>query len=914
MPNCPAVSSRRSGTFLLLVTLLMSMLLPCAVAVAIPDDDPVADRERILEHRRQEAASKAQLVKGLMAAEAAKTVNQTQYDVHHYGLDLNLDPNSETLVGTVSVTAEVTGPSLTTMDLNLASDMSVTATTAGGFPVTFSRNGAVLTVNLDRTYTTAETVVVTVSYNGDPQGSSFGWSSHSGQDMIWTLSEPYGARDWWPCKDLNSDKADSVDIVVTVPDHLVVASNGLQVSDVDNGATRTVHWKSNYPIVTYLVSLAIHPYTVYSDWYTPQIGGDPMEVQFFIYADHVGVVETNYALTVPMIGVFAQAYGEYPFVEEKYGHAEFTWGGGMEHQTITSMGGWSEDLISHELAHQWWGDMVTCDDFGHIWLNEGFATWSEALWAEHTYGVLTYRQYMDFAAYYGAGTIFVEDPSDFGSIFNSSLSYNKASWVVHMLRGALGDTDFFNGLALYRANHGYGSATTEELQAALETVSGRDLTAFFQQWIYGEYFPIYGYSWGAGPGAGEITVMINQEQTNAGMFTMPIQLRVQTDSGTFDYTVENNQMSQEFVLTVPGTVEEVLLDPDHWILRQVRTQVSNPTFDQGILLVNGVDWNTYGSEITDAYDAQAFWGDNPITFWDCFNAPSGGYPASLPTPLGHGTVPASVIGDYSTVIWVGNGYAGDLGNWVETPINSYLEVGGNLLLMTRKSRSFLEGDLATYLGVTWAEENDNLSNCVAMVPGLVDITFTGSQSLNDVFQTTVGSESTLLFTDTAGFPGPRGTGVWASPVGGGTFRDTGGQFVHLVGRPYRMNHDALRQNVEYILENYLDEPYNPASAAPGENTVQRAPAVLNQNFPNPFNPATTISYSLVAPGPVRLRVYDVSGRLIHSLVDETEESAGNHEAIWNGLDQSGRTAAAGVYFYNLETDGYSRTRRMTLVK
>ena len=227
------------------------------------------------------------------------------------------------------------------MDLNLATDMSVTATTAGGFPVSFSRSGDVLTVNLDRTYTTGETVVVTVTYTGNPAGGSFGWSSHSGQDMIWTLSEPYGARDWWPCKDLNSDKADSVDIMVTVPDNLIVASNGLLVSDVDNGATRTVHWKSNYPIATYLVSLAIHPYTQYSDWYTPLIGGDPMEVQFFIYPDHVGVVETNYALTVPMIGVFAQAYGEYPFVDEKYGHAEFTWGGGMEHQTITSMGGWS---------------------------------------------------------------------------------------------------------------------------------------------------------------------------------------------------------------------------------------------------------------------------------------------------------------------------------------------------------------------------------------------------------------------------------------------------------------------------------------------------------------------------------------------------------------------------------------------
>jgi len=160
----------------------------------------------------------------------------------------------------------------------------------------------------------------------------------------------------------------------------------------------------------------------------------------------------------------------------------------MEHQTLTSMGGWSEDLISHELAHQWWGDMVTCEDFGHIWLNEGFATWSEAYWAEQYYDFATYRQYMDIASYYGAGTIFVEDPLS-ENIFDGNLSYNKGSWVVHMLRGVLGDTDFFAGLALYRSSHLYGSATTEQLQTALETVSGQDLTAFFQQWIYGEYFP-----------------------------------------------------------------------------------------------------------------------------------------------------------------------------------------------------------------------------------------------------------------------------------------------------------------------------------------------------------------------------------------------------------------------------------------
>ena len=276
-------------------------------------------------------------------------------------------------------------------------------------------------------------------------------------------------------------------------------------------------------------------------------------------------------------------------------------------------------------------------------------------------------------------------------------------------------------------------------------------------------------------------------------------------------------------------------------------------------------------------------------------------------------MPAEVLGGYSTVIWVGNNYNGDLPKWAETPILSYLEAGGNVLLMTRRSRTFIGLDLSSYLGVVWAEDGGNLGNFLAVEPGLSDIPFTGDQSWNDVFFTGVGPESTLLFKDTAGFGGERGTGVWASPTGGGTFRETGGQFVVLSGRPYRMDHDILRQNVEFILENYLDEPFTSVSPVP-EDGLPRTGVALDQNYPNPFNPATKISFNLAAAGPVRLRIFDVSGRLVRTLIDDVEMAAGNHLAGWNGLDQTGRAVAAGVYFYNLETADNSFTRRMTMVK
>jgi len=904
--HAKTLAARLAGALVLVLTLAAA--LPALAAPAGIDDDPDALRERLLDHRRQEAETKARLWQGLLRAVEERTPNQDLYDVTHYFLDLELEPSVTTLTGTVTVTASVlTGP-LAAMDLDLASNMGVSGATSGGATATWSRVGDVLTVDLDRAYAAGETVVVTVDYAGNPSGGSFGWDSHGGQPMIWTLSEPFGARDWWPCKDLNTDKADSLDMRVTMPDGLIVATNGLLDSEVDNGATRTFHWKTRYPIVTYLVSLAIHPYTVYSDWYAPLAGGDPMELQFFVYPDHYDDVQATYSLTKDMIHVFAQGFGEYPFLDEKYGHAEFNWGGGMEHQTLTSLGGWSEDLISHELAHQWWGDMITCADFHHIWLNEGFAVWCEAYWKEQTEGFATYQQYMDGAAYTGPGTIYVEDTSDTWAIFDSNLSYNKASWVVHMLRGIMGDADFFQGLADYRAAYGYASATTEQFRDVMEAACGRDLDDFIQQWIYGEYFPVYSYGWSAVAGGVELTV--EQVQTNTGLFTLPIPVRVTTSEGVFDFTVENSLALETYTLSVAGDVELVQLDPDRWILRQVQSQVVDPDFDAGILVVNGVDWDTYDTEITSAYADSVFSDGLPFDFWDTFPAPAGGYVPQLPAPAGTGPVPAEIIGGYSAVVWVGNHYNGDLPKWTETPVRSYLEAGGNLLLLTRRSRSFLQGDLDDYLGIIWAEATANLGNCVAVYPGLANIPFTGSQSYNDVFRTTVAAGSTLLFEDTAGFSVDRGLGVHDQPAGGGTWRPEGAQFVHLAGRPYRMDHAALRANVGFILRTFFGEPWGgqtPAGEAPGPGLA------LGQNYPNPFNPTTLVPYSLAADGPAELAVYDAAGRLVRVLL-AGEQPAGAGTAVWDGRDAAGNAVASGIYLARLRAGGETRSRRLVLLR
>ena len=160
----------------------------------------------------------------------------------------------------------------------------------------------------------------------------------------------------------------------------------------------------------------------------------------------------------------------------------------MEHQTISSMGGHSEWLIAHELGHQWWGDLVTCSSFHHIWLNEGFARFSEAIWDEASQGFEAYKSYWQSHSYFGPGTIYVEEPNTAAQIFNGNLTYNKAGWVVHMLRGVMGDSLFFESRRSYGYNDSlaYSDATTEDFKNVCEHISGIDLTSFFEQWIYNE--------------------------------------------------------------------------------------------------------------------------------------------------------------------------------------------------------------------------------------------------------------------------------------------------------------------------------------------------------------------------------------------------------------------------------------------
>lgn len=512
-----------------------------------------------------------------------ETVAQSHYDAQYYRLDLNLNDTTEIISGSVYMYAQALIDGFNVVELNFFDNpqMYVDSIKSNDALLSFFWNNDIIRIFLNGIYN-HEPFDVTVYYHGHPlEGGlqSFDWGYHGSPSVpiISTLSCPYFAQSWWPCKDLPRDKADSADINITVRSDLYVASNGLLREIVDHGSTKTYKWHEKYPITTYLISIAATNYTIFSNWYHP-LRGDSMEVIYYVYPERLSQAQALWPITPSMIEYFANTFGEYPFVEEKYGMAHFTWGGAMEHQTNTSFSStwYAEWVIAHELAHQWWGDYITCHNWHHIWLNEGFAVYCEALWMEYSYGESYYYTYMNGFQFFGGGTIFVEDTTNAWNIF-APIVYDKGGWVHHMLRHVVEDSVYFAIMRAYYSDprFAHGVAQIEDFQEVCETVSGMDLDYFYQQWIYGTYYPKYQYSYtheSVGGDWYDVFIHIDQTQTSDPLhFTMPIDVDISTYSMDTTAVVFNDPRHKDFTIRVLSAGISVALDPDKWILRTVST-------------------------------------------------------------------------------------------------------------------------------------------------------------------------------------------------------------------------------------------------------------------------------------------------------------------------------------------------------
>ena len=509
-------------------------------------------------------------------------LDQTDYDAKYWQVEIDVtDINGETISGKVTMTSASTIDGLNQIDYDLHSSMIVDSVFMSGEPVTYSHPGHTLTITLDHAYDTGDLFTTVVYYHGQPAGGGFGsftWDTHQGQPIISTLSEPEGAREWWPCKDQPHDKADSADVLITTPDNLVGTSNGVMVSNIDNGdGTRTFHWHVSYPITTYLICLSVSNYQAIYDWYVTA-DGDSMPVTHYVYPEHYNDAVEDLSITPDAIGFYASLFGEYPFLREKYGHSIFPWGGAMEHQCNTSYGSGLirgnhqyDFILVHELSHQWFGDMITCDIWPEIWMNEGFASYCEALWAEHIYGEDYYHSYMESSNGVSdpSGPIYDPDP-----LFGGNTVYNKGSWVLHMLRGVMGDDAFFEGMYDYANDprYMYGTITTREFQAVMEDHYGGDLGWYFDEWVWGMNRPYYRYSWIDEPiGNNQYEVFLHIRQTQPSpapnVFTMPIKVYPRIGGADTLITVFNDSRIDDIRFVVNGDPTQLQFDKDDWILK-----------------------------------------------------------------------------------------------------------------------------------------------------------------------------------------------------------------------------------------------------------------------------------------------------------------------------------------------------------
>lgn len=539
------------------------------------------------------------LKKNLGHKTTVASVAEDNYDIKYVKLDVSVGNTSTHIAGNVLTNAVAVAP-MSTYVFELNSLLTIDSILIDGSPATFTTSGSLRTVTLPTALTTGTPFTAQVFYSGTPTSgtifSSLGincvTSNRWGRKATFTLSESYHAYEWWPCKQSLRDKIDSADIWITVPDSLKAGSNG-----VLTGVTTTApgykryEWKESKPIDYYLISLAAANYMDYS-YYMHYTGStDSTLVQNYLY--NIPAVLTAFQGPIDTTGLsidfFSQLFGRYPFWQEKYGHCMAPLSGGMEHQTMTTLGFFDGTLVAHELGHQWFGDNVTCGTWADIFVNEGFASYAEYLYLDHFEGHTRATNDMidrqDNVKSQPGGAIFVDDTTNEGRIFDPRLSYDKGACVIHMLRFAVNDdTTFFHILQAYQAN-AYTTATINDFKNTAigitgPTVNNMNLDTFFNQWAYGEGYPKYTITWNQI--GSDVWVKLDQTTSvpsSVPLFLTPAEIKLTSPTGDTVIRIFNNQASQVYHFTWNRAMSGMAFDPQYWLLYQLNGITKDNTLD-----------------------------------------------------------------------------------------------------------------------------------------------------------------------------------------------------------------------------------------------------------------------------------------------------------------------------------------------
>ena len=516
--------------------------------------------------------------------------NNSNFDVTFYSLDLDIYISQPYIEGNVLCRFKSVIDSLQEIKLNLIHTFDIDSVVGNVNNYIFKNDTIYITFN--KTILIGEESECKIYYRGKPQPAEnnigFQYESSNGIPKITTACEPFFSYCWWPCKDGAGDKADSVYIDITIPDtvingvELIALSNGKLDNIISKTGKKTFQWRERYPIATYYIMAAVSNYEHFRIDYTGKYG-EKFPIDFWVFPGNVNAAQGFVSRITEVIDFYSSLFGKYPFHKEKYAMTQVSTNfGALENQTNTIM--WDDwwrlsqfRVLVHELSHMWFGCMISFENLHNVWLNEGFASYCEALWREKDNGFEAYKNYMKKFEYWDGGTVYLKNvPGYVWDIFNSDLQYHKAAYSLHMLRGVLGDSLFFKCIYEY-ANQKelmYDHVITDQFKNVCENVSQMNLDFFFDQWIYDEYYPVYEYSFDQNQSTFDLNIQIEQTQSNNGwrsIFEMPIQLKlIYEDNSDTTITVWNNKQKQNFNIALSKNINNIEFDPDNWILKKVK--------------------------------------------------------------------------------------------------------------------------------------------------------------------------------------------------------------------------------------------------------------------------------------------------------------------------------------------------------
>ena len=545
-------------------------------------------------HKRNSFNANQLKSNALTIAQIAET---ERYNVHYYELDISMDNLSTDVAGT----GEIHGTANEALDsvlFELFSTFNVSDIRLNGVTTPYNRVGSYIKVPVN--LTTGQFFEIAVDYDGTPPNGATnplggaGMTNDSspswGNQVTWSLSEPFSAYEWWPCKQSLTDKADSVGIKITVPNSCKAGSNGVleNVVDLGNGTSR-YEWKHRHAIDYYLVSVAVAEYVEYNVFANPTGSASPVLIQNYVYNNPATLpnFQNDIDETVDFIELFADLYGPYPFQDEKYGHCMAPLSGGMEHQTMTTQGWFAKGLTSHELGHQWWGDNVTCASWADIWVNEGFASYSEYLMLENLYPAENDQHMVDVhnnVMSQPNGSVWVEDSLNENRIFSGRLTYDKGAAIIHTFRFLMNDdVAFFNALKNIQTDFTDGTALGLDIRDYFQAASGVNFDDAFNQWYFGEGYPTYSAAWNTS-GTDLLLNITHTTSSSTPAFSNPIEIQF-SRSAMADTTIRFDIIGNNDVFTVPnmGNVTNITeIDPNNWIINKVGSITHDTNATAGI--------------------------------------------------------------------------------------------------------------------------------------------------------------------------------------------------------------------------------------------------------------------------------------------------------------------------------------------